>query len=65
MRMAAARSKADTDHDYRMCGDEDCPRFPCRVYKEGYARGYLDGSISGYAQGFGEGYAQGAEDTVE
>ncbi len=37
------------DHpDYRDCEDQDCPRFPCRVYKEGLRRGFE----LGYAEGW-------------
>ena len=70
MRMAVL-GKADTDkeHQYQLCNDDDCPRFPCRVYKEGYARGYQDGVITGYAagyaDGFSEGYSQGAADASQ
>ena len=44
--------------------EEDCPRFPCSVYKEGYVRGYADGcgwtgTMAGMADGFAEGYAAG------
>jgi hypothetical protein len=49
------------DHpDYRECTDQDCPRFPCRVYREGYADGYGDGQAAGYAAGAADGYAAGA-----
>lgn len=52
------------DHDYRSCEDEDCERFGCRVYKEGwrngYDRGYPDGETDGYGQGYGDGYSAGA-----
>ena len=47
------------EHRYQLCKDEDCERFPCRVYKEGYRNGYEDGWREGYAAGFGAGYAAG------
>ena len=32
-------SPASADkHDYRRCADENCPRFPCQVFKEGRRR---------------------------
>jgi hypothetical protein len=56
-------------HDYRECfqasqpergrAAQDCPRFPCRVYREGYQHGYAAGYGVGYAAGRAEGYAQG------
>jgi flagellar biosynthesis/type III secretory pathway protein FliH len=50
---------ARTQHDYRRCRDEDCQRFACRVYKEGYRAGYDAGEAEGYATGHAEGYAEG------
>jgi flagellar biosynthesis/type III secretory pathway protein FliH len=55
-------------HRYQTCRDEDCQRFACRVYREGYeagygaghAAGYAAGEAAGYAAGYGEGYASGA-----
>jgi hypothetical protein len=46
-------------HEYALCQDEDCPRFPCRVFKEGYAAGYRAGHAAGYAEGYTEGYGEG------
>ena len=52
---------ARNTHDYRDCPDPACPRFPCRVYREGkgagYMAGYLDGEVAGYAAGFSAGMA--------
>ena len=57
------------EHRYEQCGDEYCQRFPCRVYKQGYADGWRDGHLAGYAEGyadgFSEGYAEGASDAGE
>lgn len=47
------------DHEYQLCDDAHCERFPCKVYKEGYEDGYQSGSAAGYAAGFGDGYAEG------
>jgi len=48
-------------HEYTACDDDDCHRFPCKVYKEGFGdgreRGFGDGYASGYASGFTEGMA--------
>ncbi len=56
-------ARRDDEHRYDYCGQDDCPRFPCKVYKEGYVRGYADGAAAGYeaglADGFAEGYAAG------
>lgn len=47
-------------HEYTTCDDDDCPRFICRVYKEGFENGhgagYAGGQAAGYAEGYGEGY---------
>lgn len=51
MRLPAVKA----EHDYQTCDDPDCPRFPCRVYKEGRDRGYQDGESAGYAQGYVDG----------
>ena len=53
------------EHRYQLCRDDDCDRFPCRVYKEGrrdgweygYQRGYPDGYADGYGTGFASGLA--------
>ena len=49
------------NHDYRQCyyDDPDCPRFPCRVYREGREHGYRDGHQRGHAEGHAEGYTEG------
>ena len=52
-------------HEYTTCEDEDCPRYPCRVYREGYTDGYGDGNAAGYAAGHADGYAAGAADAGE
>jgi hypothetical protein len=50
-----------TEHDYRLCTDEWCQRFPCRVYREGYENGYGAGHAAGEAEGYAAGYAAGYE----
>ena len=50
------------DHDYRSCRDQDCPRFPCRVYREGYEHGYADGFADGQGAGYAAGYSEGYGD---
>jgi hypothetical protein len=52
------------EHDYQVCADPDCPRFACRVYKDGYAAGHADGSAAGYGEGYAEGYATGESGTA-
>jgi hypothetical protein len=60
-------------HDYRECfhdnqpdrgslAPQECPRFPCRVFREGYALGYAAGHAAGYAAGHAAGYAEGFSD---
>jgi flagellar biosynthesis/type III secretory pathway protein FliH len=53
---------ARKEHSYQTCRDEDCQRFGCRVYREGYQAGHADGSASGLAQGHAQGYSEGHAD---
>jgi flagellar biosynthesis/type III secretory pathway protein FliH len=48
-----------TQHDYRRCRDEDCQRYACRIYREGYANGKAAGNAEGHAAGLAEGYSKG------
>jgi flagellar biosynthesis/type III secretory pathway protein FliH len=56
------------EHLAEACQDDDCPRFPCRIYKQGwragydrgFREGYDDGYAAGYAAGYGAGYSAGA-----
>jgi hypothetical protein len=66
--MATTRNN-DQHPDYRDClwRDPACPRFPCRVYREGYqdgdqagyARGWADGEAAGFAAGYSAGMSAG------
>jgi hypothetical protein len=55
-------------HEPTACKDDDCPRYGCKMYKQGYENGYGDGHGAGYgagrtdgrAEGYAEGYAAGA-----
>jgi hypothetical protein len=51
-----------TQHRYQACRDEDCQRFACRVYREGYEAGYGAGHAAGYSAGEAAGYEQGHSD---
>jgi len=51
--------KPGGSHEYTSCDDDDCPRFPCRVYKEGRRDGKIEGFQLGYAKGYAEGYRKG------
>jgi hypothetical protein len=55
-------------HEYTACDDEDCQRFPCRVYKEGRGDGiqvgYQLGWAGGYPAGYGDGYDRGFPDGI-
>jgi flagellar biosynthesis/type III secretory pathway protein FliH len=48
-----------TQHAYRRCQDEDCQRYACRVYREGFRDGHAAGAASGFAQGHAAGHATG------
>ena len=56
-------------HDYFDCRDEECQRFPCKVYREGFiagtAAGYGAGMAAGYAEGYSAGYQEGATEGAE
>ena len=49
----------DSHPHYRDCNDDSCPRFPCRVYREGFVDGYHKGWDDGYQEGYAKGYADG------
>ena len=51
----------DGKHEYQRCTDDNCPRFPCQVYKQGFSAGWAAGHASGYAEGFQAGYSDGYE----
>ena len=53
------RTSEGTEHRYQLCRDEDCDRFPCRVYREGYRNGYEDGYATGYGAGYSAGFGDG------
>ena len=56
---------ADGRHDYQRCTDEECPRFPCQVYREGRDDGHRDGYDKGHAEGYEAGYKQGFAEGIE
>jgi hypothetical protein len=55
-------SDAQTQHRYQTCTDEDCQRYACRVYREGYSNGkagHAEGRAQGHAEGYSEGFGDG------
>jgi hypothetical protein len=48
-----------TQHRYQTCGDEDCQRYACRVYREGFREGYGAGHAAGTPRAEA-GYSPGA-----
>ena len=62
--MGVLSNATTQEHRYATCRDEDCQRFACRIFKEGFREGYGTGSAAGFAQGravgHAEGYAEGA-----
>jgi hypothetical protein len=52
-----ARS-AEREHLAEDCTDDDCPRYPCVIWRKAYAAGYRQGCQDGYAEGYAEGFAQ-------
>jgi hypothetical protein len=57
------RSALGQAHDYRSCSDPDCPRFACKVYREGRDAGEAAGQAEGYTEGYAEGYCDGTADS--
>jgi hypothetical protein len=51
-----------TQHRYQTCRDEDCQRYACRIYREGFRDGYGAGHGAGYAEGHATGYEEGHAD---
>ncbi len=49
------QARTGTAHEYTTCDDDDCSKYPCRVYKEGLANGEVLGRQIGYAEGFPDG----------
>lgn len=64
MQLPALRPSSQQAHDYQTCTDPDCPRFPCKVYKEGAEAGHASGYASGYGDGFADGYSAGSSDAA-
>ena len=48
-----------TQHRYQTCRDEDCQRYACRIYREGYDNGYGAGHAAGETNGHAAGHAEG------
>ena len=53
------RQALGQQHDYQTCHDPDCPRFACKVYREGYQDGHGDGQAEGYVDGYVNGAGSG------
>jgi flagellar biosynthesis/type III secretory pathway protein FliH len=53
-------SGQQSEHRYQTCRDEDCQRFACRIYREGFENGYETGYDVGYSKGYSAGYAAGS-----
>ena len=47
------------DHDYGRCRDDDCQRYLCQVYQQGYEDGLQAAAAGEYASGYADGYADG------
>ena len=62
MALLTTRTTRKRQHEYQTCDDEDCPRFPCRVYREGFANGRAVGYAEGYGTGYAEGYSDGYQE---
>jgi hypothetical protein len=57
-------------HEPGACGDQNCPKYGCRAFFEGfreghgagYGTGHADGKQEGHAEGRAEGYTEGRAD---
>jgi hypothetical protein len=49
------RLTRNSEHLPEDCGDDDCPRYGCVMFRKGFLAGYR----SGYQDGWTEGYAEG------
>lgn len=50
---------ASREHLAEDCRDEECPRFPCVMFRRGYEAGFRDGFGAGFGAGEAAGYAAG------
>jgi flagellar biosynthesis/type III secretory pathway protein FliH len=50
-----SRSHDQNRHEYASCTDPYCPKYQCRVYREGLEAGRAEGHASGFAEGYAEG----------
>jgi hypothetical protein len=57
-------TSADGKHEYQRCTDDNCPRFPCQVYKQGVSAGWAAGHARGHAEGVELGYKLGFPDGI-
>jgi hypothetical protein len=60
--MGVLSNATTQEHRYATCRDEDCQRFACRVWREGFREGYGAGHAAGYSAGEAAGYAEGHTD---
>lgn len=42
-------------HEHAACTDEFCPKFQCRIYREGLEAGRAQGQAEGFAAGYADG----------
>lgn len=61
---STGQSHDRTRHEPQACGDESCPRYPCRIWREAFEAGRLVGYDEGFAKDYADGYARGFPDGI-
>lgn len=61
---SASQTHDRTRHEPHACGDENCHRYPCRIWREAFEAGRLQGHEEGFAKGYASGYATGYPDGI-
>jgi len=61
---AASRTHDRDRHEPQACGDDNCPRYGCRIWREAYYEGRRRGHDEGHAEGYSNGYEKGFPDGI-
>lgn len=61
---SASQTHDRTRHEPHACADENCHRYPCRIWREAFEAGRLQGHEEGFAKGYTDGYGHGYPDGI-